>query len=326
MVRRAAPVRPATAHPHRDRDGHGDRRRGVAAALVDAPARQARGTGIGRATRRRGRRLRRAGSARARAGPRHRERRARRWPDRAGELLEARLAELAQVALEHQRRHEHQQEARERQPEGCRQGDHQEHSPGDEPDHRPLHAADGVGVQRGLADLASEGRVVLVEPLCDLLEDAFLVLGKRHVNPLSPGRPNRHAQVFHRVRRTTTRVGKGNSQFPGISPDLWSSGPHCSSPRLLTRSPRRPTDDAGPIASSPNRSRIASMAPLASSQAGPSDVVEAELAGPGLDEPADGDAQQPHAGCGVDLAQQLAGRGDERRRRRRPAPAGSPSG
>ena len=71
----------------------------------------------------------------------------------------------------------------------CERGDEEDEAE-QQPEDPPLHPAERVAVQGGLADLLRERGVALVELLLDLVEDALFVFGERHrPNSLLGGAP-----------------------------------------------------------------------------------------------------------------------------------------
>ena len=66
---------------------------------------------------------------------------------------------------------------------------HEDAEADDEQQHRQLHAAEAVAVERVVPTPAGEVGIGVVELLLDLPEDALLVLGKRH-RTFSPSVPS----------------------------------------------------------------------------------------------------------------------------------------
>src|SRR5215210_2721553 len=99
---------------------------------------------------------------------------------RLGDLLPTGPTELAGIAFDDKCCRQHGQEAEERQGDLNRQGDQKERQTGEETESRPLDVAEGVTVQRGLADFTRELRIARVELLLYLVKDALFVFRERH--------------------------------------------------------------------------------------------------------------------------------------------------
>ncbi len=231
-----------------------------------------------------------------------------RGPHRLGDLVHPGLAHTAGVALEGERRDQHDHEAEEGQDEADAQGEDQDSQTGDEAQYRPLQVAVGVGVDGGVGDVTRQTRVALVELGLDLAEDSLLVLGKRHLlHPLSvgPGRGDRRPDgsgdpglhlstgaacqqraewisdrfsTDGRVALSLRVIGCRTGQSPGsvdVPGGTVRSGPQGASASWRTRTWPAWASVAGPMADRPNRARMASTASVASSQ--PTDPSSSRL-------------------------------------------------
>ena len=113
------------------------------------------------------------------------------------------------------------------------------------PEFDAVFAAEGVAVQRALADALRERGIALVELLLDLVKDALFIFTEWHGQPLAsvaPWRPNPHLGTRSRARQRVprclyVRVYGACGRFPSAS----SSGPHCWWPRRVNLRPLTPT-------------------------------------------------------------------------------------
>ena len=185
-------------------------------------------------------------------------------------LLKPRSAELVQVVKAPQEAEQHDEHADEREHEGHRQkGDHR-HGASKERDRGSLQVAKCMGIDRGLSHLARQARITLVEVVLNFAENALLVLRKRHrrlLGGVASVSHNQHPQNNAGVqdcRRCRNLTATAELQR------VRSSGPHCCWPDTMRSSglPGR-AKVAGPMASPPNRSRIASTMSSVSLRPGP---------------------------------------------------------
>src|SRR5205814_2015629 len=165
-----------------------------------------------------------------------------------GHLLPPGPAQLAQVALEQEGAHEHDEEADEPEQEAGRKRRDQQAEAGDEAESRPLEVAPGVLVEGGRADLTRECGVVLVELLLDLLEDPLLVLRQRHAclatSRFFGGRP--YESIFAHPTEANNARTPDHARLRRLchDPAPTAGPPGASSASLLRppgwRAPRRP--------------------------------------------------------------------------------------